>query len=128
MMEENGPPSVGSTNYQLGVRVYAGAYSDVEIDESGDVHPGAGGMSVSPDHPTHLPYFRRPAEWEGKVTWQYPVWAISVEDLGSDQSGYRPSADTPTGHGLIEPARGMRFALYVEALEATGPRWKIVVP
>jgi hypothetical protein len=127
MMEEDGSPSTGPTNYQLGVRTNAGAYSDVEIDAHGNVHPGTGGMSVSPDHPEHLPFYRRPAEWKGKATWRYPVWAISAEHLGPDLA-YRPSEDNPSGHGYIEPAFTMPFDRYREALEATRPHWDIVVP
>ena len=29
------------------------------------VQPGQGGLSVSPDDPLNLPYFRRPPEWQG---------------------------------------------------------------
>ena len=55
--DANGMPEIGENSRSLGVRPGI----DVPATDSGDlVSSGQGGISVSPDDPQSLPYFRRP--------------------------------------------------------------------
>jgi hypothetical protein len=90
------------------------------VDET--VYPGQGGISVSPDDPMNLPFFRRPPVFQG--TGHDPVWAIDETDLGPDLI-YRPDL-TNVGHGFLEPARPMTLSEYQQALAQTRDLWKRV--
>jgi hypothetical protein len=81
-------------------------------------------MSVSPDDPLNLPYFRRPPGFQG--TGRDPVWALAEGDLGPDLR-YRPDPARP-GHGFVEPARPMTLREYQQALARTRPLWRKVTP
>jgi hypothetical protein len=86
------------------------------------VQPGQGGLSVSPDDPGKLPFYRRPAAFQG--TGRDPVWVIESADLGSDLT-YRPDPRN-AGHGFIEPARPMTLDEYQRALQQTQSLWQKV--
>jgi hypothetical protein len=86
------------------------------------VQPGQGGLSVSPDDPLNLPYFRRPPEWQGAG--RDPVWVILDTALAPDLC-YRPDP-SQSGHGFIEPIRPMSLADYQRALEQTRRLWSRV--
>src|SRR5207237_704553 len=52
---------------------------DVPATQEDLVLPGQGEVSVSPDDPLNLPYFRRPPEFQG--TGRDPVWSIEDSQL-----------------------------------------------
>jgi hypothetical protein len=109
----NGLPEVAESSRCLGVRPGI----DVPADP---VRPGQGGMSVSPDDPMSLPYFRRPPELGG--TSRDPVWRIAQADLGCDLL-YRPDP-ARAGHGFVEPSRTMTLGEYQRALAQTQSGWR----
>jgi hypothetical protein len=120
-MKEDGQglPEIGEGARYLGIR----PGKDVPVVLPNElVHPGQGGMSVSPDDPANLPYYRRPPEFGG--TGRDPVWVIDEGDLGPDLC-YRPDPDNP-GHGFIEPTRTMTKDAYEQALQATQRLWQKV--
>jgi hypothetical protein len=84
------------------------------------VQPGQGGLSVSPDDPLNLPYFRRPPEFQG--TGQDPVWVLEASQLGSDLY-YRPDP-SHAGHGFVEPVRAMTLGDYEAAIIGTQRMWQ----
>src|SRR5207249_2273330 len=118
-MKENaqGLPEIGESSRSLGVR----PGFDVPAINAGDlVQPGQGGMSVSPDDPLSLPYFRRPLELGG--TSKDPVWRITDAQLGSDL--YYRLDPTSAGHGFVEASRSMTLAEYQRALAQTQRLWQ----
>ena len=115
MIETSSGPQIGDTARTLGVR----ANVDILIDGNGMVHPGTGGMSVSP-RPADLPMHRRPIEFGG--TGKDPVWRINTRNLGPDLK-YVPDAP---GHGTVQPTRSMLFEEYQEALANTQKDWRKV--
>jgi hypothetical protein len=84
------------------------------------VHPSQGGLSVSPDDPMGLPYYRRPPALQG--TGQDPVWEIEASQLGPNLVYRQDPANA--GHGFVEPARSMTLDEYQQALKATQSLWK----
>src|SRR5262249_9103122 len=116
-----GSPQLGSSARTLGARLGI----DVPALSGRDlVNPGQGGVSISPDDPHHLPRHRRPPEFGG--TGQDPVWCLDDADLGPLLC-FRPAPGHP-GHGFIEPAHPMTVDEYQQALAATQPLWRKVVP
>ena len=111
-----GRPECGLTARTLGARPEI----DLPVDPSGRVHPGAGGMSVAPDSPAHLPRHRRPPEFGG--TGKDVVWCIQEENL-DPMLRYIPDDVSHPRHGVIEPAFTMTFEDYQRALERTAPYW-----
>ena len=113
----NGMPEIGESSRCLGVR----PGFDVPVTDPGDlVRSGQGGMSVSPDDPQSLPYFRRPPALGG--TSKDPVWRIMDVELGPDLR-YRPDP-ARAGHGFVEPSRSMTLAEYRRALALTQSSWQ----
>jgi hypothetical protein len=96
---------------------------NIPVDMLGNVGPGTGGMSVSPDDVNSLPEHRRPPTHGG--TGKDPAWEMADVDLGLDLV-YRPDPDDPHVHGFVEPARPMRFEEFEAALYATADRWRTV--
>jgi hypothetical protein len=118
--DDQGLPEIGDSARCLGIR----PGRDVAAVRPEDlVQPGRGGMSVSPDDPANLPYYRRPPEFGG--TSRDPVWEVDDAALGPDLC-YRPDPHNP-GHGFIEPTRPMRKDVYEQALRATQRLWRKVV-
>jgi hypothetical protein len=95
---------------------------DILLDDDGVVVGGAGGMSVAPDSPMHLPAHRRPPEFGG--TGKDPVWELEVAELGSELV-YREDPLMPGIHGFIEPARRVPFEGYQDALSRTRGAWRL---
>lgn len=89
------------------------------------VQPGAGGLSVSPESPYHLPAHRRPPAFGG--TGLDPVWALRIAALPVTLT-YRPDPAIPLHHGFIEPATPMALAMYQRELAATRELWQMVPP
>jgi hypothetical protein len=112
----NGTPEIGESSRTLGVRP---GFDVATTDPGALVGPGQGGMSVSPDDPHNLPYFRRPPALGG--TAKDAVWSISEGNLGPDLC-YRPDP-TRSGHGFVEPSRFMTLAEYQQALTQTQHLW-----
>jgi hypothetical protein len=114
-----GLPEVGSSARALGVRPGL----DVPSIKSDDlVLPSQGGMSVSPDEPGNLPYFRRPPLFQG--VGRDPVWCIEESELGPDLV-YRPDP-SQIGHGFVEPAHSMTLDAFQRALALTQSHWRKV--
>ena len=84
MREADGLPVTGPTARTLGARPGV----DVPVGPDGMVHPGTGGVSVSPDSPLNLPPHRRPPEFGG--TGRDPVWRLDERDL-PDGLSYPPA-------------------------------------
>src|SRR5690348_7911240 len=82
---------------------------DIPVDDFGLVDAGAGGMSVSPDTPEHLPPWRRPPEGDD------PVWEIDEEELDAPLA-YVPDEASAQTHGFVEPAYEMPLEDYQLAL------------
>jgi hypothetical protein len=97
-----------------GIDVTASNWDDI-------VFPRQGGMSVSPAHPTNLPYFRRPPELGG--TGKDPIWSISSDGL-EPALRYRPDPESPGTHGFIEPVHPRTLEEYQDALATTNVRWQ----
>jgi hypothetical protein len=116
--DEAGRPPRGDGAYMLGVRVGV----DAKPDTNGFVHPGRGGMSVTPDDPACLPPPLRPKVLDGGYG-ALPVFWIHRNDLGEDLS-YRPDARKPLRHGLVEPATPVMVDAFQSALAATMERWQ----
>lgn len=115
-----GIPEVGANARGLGVR----PGTDVPARHPGDmVQRGQGGLSVSPDDPMNLPYFRRPPEFQG--TGKDPVWVCDDSKLGPDLV-YRPDP-VHAGHGFIEPARSMTLAEFQQAVARTQAAWALML-
>ncbi len=115
--DANGVPEICESSRGLGIR----PGFDVPVIHPSDlVGPGQGGMSVSPDDPRSLPYFRRPPALGG--TSKDPVWRILETDLGTDLQ-YRPDPARP-GHGFVEPNWPMTLAEYQRALARTQHQWQ----
>jgi hypothetical protein len=117
--DAGGMPELGESSRSLGVRPGIDVAAAKSVDS---VFPGQGGMSVSPDDPQHLPYYRRPATLGG--TGKDPVWRIADVDLGQDLQ-YRPDP-ARGGHGFVEPARSMTLAEYQRALAQTQRFWQMI--
>ena len=115
--DANGLPQIGQSSRCLGVRPRIDVPAALPADP---VHPGQGGMSVSPDDPMSLPYFRRPPDLGG--TSRDPVWRMAEADLGRDLL-YRADP-ARAGHGFVEPSRPMTLGEYQQALAQTQSAWR----
>jgi hypothetical protein len=107
-------PLLARSARALGVRVP----HDIQPDELGRVHPGAGGMSVAPESPRNLPPHRRPRGFGG--TGQDPVFFLSIDALPQTLALRR---DKPR-HALVEPANMLPLMVYEAALQHTRPDWR----
>ena len=114
MKDDNGAPLVDPNH--LGVRT-TGPHIDIESDALGLVHPGMGGMSVTPDDPMDLHRHFRPRSLGGRGKW--PVWVISSARIADPLAARQ---DRPT-HWQIEPSFRMALAAYESALAETAPHW-----
>lgn len=114
----DGLPEIGPSTRTLGVRPGI----DVSARDPDDVvRPGQDGMSVSPDDPGYLPYFRRPPEFGG--TGKDPIWSVRENDLGSELR-FRPDPANPGTHGFIEPSFPTTLKNYQDALAKSRVHWK----
>lgn len=119
-MEEDGEghPQVGQSARRLGVR----PGTDIPVDDEDEVEPYTGGMSVTPESPDRLPFFRRPPGLGG--TGKDPVWEIDSDQLGENLT-YRPDDASPGTHGFVEPARRMRLDDFEDLLALTRDSWTL---
>ena len=136
MRAEGGKPVLGSTSATLGVRVpdtlNASVEPDIPLDDAGLVHPGTGGMSVSPS-PGHLPARRIPQ----RLRHRYPkaagsdklmVWAMGdgpfVDDAITGNLRLRLDPEN-RNHGFVEPAAPVLADAYVTNINLTRDLWEI---
>lgn len=121
-------PAVGESATTLGVRLPG----DLEADESGNVSPGAGGMSVSPSIgalprrfvPRRLQHLARGATGNDR----HHVWSLGsgpfVEADMTPLLMLRPDPEN-SDHGFIEPLRVMHQDAYIDAIHATREDWHV---
>jgi hypothetical protein len=114
----DGYPEQGRTARTLGVRPGV----DIPVGVDGLVVGRAGGMSVAPNSPGHLPEHRRPPDRGG--TGKDPVWELDVADLGHPLV-YREDPLLPGVHGFVEPRGPMTFADYEAAVLMTRLAWRL---
>jgi hypothetical protein len=117
---EEGFPSCGSGSSQLGVRPGA----DIPNGPDELVHPGTGGMSVTPDDPARLPPHVRP-RWlggQGKL----PVFQLEFAAL-APPLGVRLDPKHPERHAFVEPVSTMALNEYQAALCSTQALWREVI-
>jgi hypothetical protein len=120
MRDDGGHPLVERSGRGLGVRVFT-ARPDIPVDPEGRVHPGTGGMSVSPYDARNLPDHRRPPELDDGEG-PDPIWYLYIEELGETLS-FRPDPKKPT-HGFVEPGDVMLLVAYEAALAGTRMTWR----
>lgn len=133
MKADGDRPLTGSGRGELGVRLPGGSVKpDVTPDQAGLVHPGRGGMSVSPSL-RQLPYFLIPQRLDSalglrgaKAPNDWRVWRMGSgpfvgSAVGPDLS-LRPDGDD---HGLLEPSRAMLASDYQTFLGDTRDAWAI---
>ena len=115
--ETQGLPAIGPTARTIGIRPGL----DVPATNAADiVSPGDEGMSVSPDDPHGLPYFRRPPKFQG--TGVDPVWMLDERDLPAGLC-FRPDPGNPK-HGFVEPAHPMPLQDFQRLLADTQRSWQ----
>lgn len=114
--DSDGFPVVADTATGLGIRD-----TDLDLDEQESIHPGTGGMSVSPGRAEHIPIEFRPPALGG--TGRHPVWVVSQDRLGESLET-RPDPDDPEKHWFVEPVRPMPMQQYREALWETREFWR----
>jgi hypothetical protein len=116
---DGGAPPCGSVANQLGIRPGI----DIPIAPDKRVHPGTGGMSVTPDDPARLPPHVRPL-WlggQGKL----PVFALDLAVIAAPL-GVRLDPKHPERHAFVEPAMMMTVDEYQAALCSTRAFWSEV--
>jgi len=117
---DGGLPPCGSAANQLGVR--PGMHIPNTPAEL--VHPGTGGMSVTPDDPARLPPHVRP-RWlggQGKL----PVFQLDFAAL-APPLGVRLDPKHPERHAFVEPVSMMTVNEYQAALCSTRALWSEVM-
>lgn len=112
----DGRPLVAPTARGLGLRA-----AEIIVSNDGFVAPGAGGMSVSPATPLHLPPYRRPPKYGGDG--KDPVWKLDTADLPNSVT-YRPDEGPEPTHGLLEPAWAMTLEDFELGLAETRDSWR----
>jgi hypothetical protein len=112
-------PVCGSSANQLGVR------PGVDIPNTRDdrVHPGTGGLSITPDDLARLPPHIRPPSHGGRG--KMPIFELEVARLGTPL-GVRLDPKHPERHAFVEPVIVLTVREYQAALCATGPLWREV--
>ena len=116
---DGGLPPCGSAPNQLGVR------PGIDIPNTPDevVHPGTGGMSVTPDDPARLPPHVRPQSLGGRG--KLPVFELSAAAIGPPL-GVRLDPKHPERHAFLEPLNELTIHEYQDALCSTRPSWREV--
>ncbi len=130
MLPDGTMPMVGADARMLGVRVPV----DIQVDDSGFIRPGTGGMSVAP-RLADLPPHRIPRRLRGQPgmaaavgsdalrIWRYGDGEF-VQSKVQEKLQLRIDA-RDRKHGLIEPDAIMQLSEYSAALAATRPGWRI---
>lgn len=123
MVQENGLPLVGNGRDMLGVREI-----DIRADDTGNVRPGTGGLSVAPAW-RRLPPFLIPARLRNKATEARGNDRLACFRLGD--AAFQPGTVCDgvqlvignPAHGALEPAETMSLARFQNCLAITRPRW-----
>lgn len=115
MAENNAVPACRDSASGLGVRV-----SDVTFNDDGEVLPGGGGMSVTPDDPRDMPPRLRPEYLGG--TGKHPLWRVVDSKLPTTLQ-FRQDDEN---HGVVEPASPMTLETCRKQLCDTAPLWEAV--
>jgi hypothetical protein len=118
--DPDGLPLVAKTSSGLGVRV---GY-DVVLDDSGDVLPGLGGVSVMLSV-AYLPRSRRPPRLGGIARETDEVWQLEEDDLDGALV-VRPDDEDPDRHAFIEPRDLMPIDEYERLLWESRASWRKV--
>lgn len=133
MKAASGQPIVGSGRAELGARVPSSSSTpDVTPDGTGQVHPGGGGMSVSPTL-RQVPPFLLPRRLKTQLGLREAKapddWQVFRLGSGLFQAGavgpdliLRPDRDD---HGVIEPARVVSVPDYQACLASTKDAWTV---
>lgn len=114
-----GRPLIGAGDAMLGARVPI----DIRPDAAGLVHPGQGGMSVTPDDAALLPPHFRPERLGGRG--HLPVFEIATRDLG-ELLATRRDERKPSKHAFVEPSTTIASDRYQAALAATEAAWRVL--
>ncbi len=115
----DGHAACGASARALGAR----AGTDIPTDADGVVHPGTGGMSVSPGAPENLPPHRRPPAFGG--VGKDAVFELEPSVLG-DSLYLRLDPENPEKHGFVEPSAAVPMVAYQTALCSTRTNWQEV--
>lgn len=114
----------------LGVKAGSEEYDDIAPDESGNVHPRTGGMSVAPSW-RELPQHRIPKRLrslcpKARGSNDLVVWSMGEGPFQSEAitTQLNLRVDKP-GHGMLEPASTMPLDEYERALADTSDQWEI---
>ncbi len=129
-------PEIGRGPLHLGVRVGPGENDDINPDGDGCVHPGRGGMSVSPSVDA-LPPHRLSRRLHNAYPDRFPdasapnnvrCWSMGkgafAEDQVAERLSLRLDPDDPERHGFVEPDAKMNLVDYEAALAATRDQWQ----
>jgi hypothetical protein len=127
MEGDNQKPRLGASATTLGVRPEV----DIPVD-AGTVHPGTGGMSVSPSL-QELPPHRIPERLRSFVPNARGKNTLIVWRMGDGAFAAGPVAErlqlrpdpAGTSHGFVEPEVRMSLSEYQEALHATRDLWEV---
>lgn len=130
MTVHNGKPLVANSARGLGVRIGEVPPNDIAIDESGNVHPNAGGMSVAPswhDLEVHrIPKRLKHIVPDARGSNADACWKLGAGSFDngaiSTQLAVRKENEV---HGFVEPAHSMTADSYVTALTETRDQWVI---
>src|SRR5438309_680851 len=124
--EKDGLPVIGRSARALGVRVP----EDIAADSAGNVGPGCGGMSVSPETPWKVPNHRRPRGMGRGSTGPAGDFIYEIDGAPVAQVGLRvrPDVSHPDRHAFIEAAETMSLRRYETALTGTRPQWRRTWP
>ncbi len=139
MLMQDNLPVIGTDPHMLGVRVPApdkpGKVVDITPDESGQVHPDTGGLSVARsvhDFPAHLVPKRLSGTVEGATGSNLRfVWSMGrglfFAGAVSPRLNLRlkPNNTPKQQLGLIEPAASMHLTEYQAALAQTQSAWSL---
>jgi hypothetical protein len=130
MMVDNGKPLVANSARGLGARIGDVPPNDITIDEAGNVHPNAGGMSVAPswrDLEVHrIPKRLKHIVPDARGSNADACWRLGTGSFdNSPVSALLAMRKENEVHGFVEPAHLMAANSYVAALTETRDQWAI---
>jgi hypothetical protein len=131
MLRDGDKPRVGPTKKKtLGAQPGNGRHDDIAPDENGNVVPGTGGMSVSPNW-RNLPFFLIPKRLNSIIDKARGSNALCCWKMGDGQFASGSISDTLVlrkdreTRGLVEPSRKMHLDQFQNALAETRPDWEL---
>ena len=131
MTSDGSKPAIGQTRRTLGVRTSPAELPDIPVDAQGNVAPGTGGMSVTPDWKSlffyQIPKTLRHLVPKATGSSVDKVWRLTdapfIEGVVAERLQLR--IDTPK-HGKIEPTEAVPLAAFQADLAATRDQWVMV--